>query len=77
MLIKRSALNKTTLLSEELSPGYFDDDDISFQLKLSGYSLYVCHNSFIYHAGSQSFSKVDTDYLLEISKKNRTFMYNK
>lgn len=77
MLIKRSALNKTTLLSEELSPGYFDDDDISFQLKSAGYSLYVCHNSFIYHAGSQSFSKVDTDYLLEISKKNRTFMYNK
>lgn len=77
MLIKRSALNKTTLLSEELSPGYFDDDDISFQLKLSGYSLYVCHNSFIYHAGSQSSSNVDTDYLLEISKKNRTFMYNK
>lgn len=76
MLIKRSALNKTTLLSEELSPGYFDDDDISFQLKSAGYSLYVCHNSFIYHAGSQSFSKVDTDYLLEISKKNRTFMYN-
>lgn len=55
MLIKRAALDKAGMLDENLSPGYFEDDDLSLRIKDAGYRLYVCHNSFIYHAGSQSF----------------------
>ena len=34
-----------------------EDDDLSLQIRNLGYKLYVCHNSYIYHAGSQSFIK--------------------
>ena len=30
---------------------------LSFGLKMFGYKLVICHNAFIYHAGSQSFIK--------------------
>lgn len=77
MLIKRSALNKTTLLDEELSPGYYDDDDISFQLLNKGFLLKVCHNSFIYHAGSQSFNQINSDKIQLIYQKNREYLTDK
>lgn len=77
MLIKREALNQTNLLDEELSPGYYDDDDISFQLLNKGFNLKVCHNSFIYHAGSQSFNKLNTDKIHNIYIKNREYLTRK
>lgn len=55
MLVKREAWNKTSGMDEAYSPGYFDDDDLSTQIRNAGYTLRVCHNSYIYHAGSQSF----------------------
>ena len=42
---------------EKFGLGYFEDDDLCFRVREQGYHLYVCHNSFIYHAGSQAFSK--------------------
>lgn len=57
MLIRRSVLDTVGGMDEKLTPGYYDDDDLSVRIKGAGYRLVVCHNSFIYHAGSQSFSK--------------------
>ena len=77
MLIKRNALNKTTLLDETLTPGYYEDDDICLQLMQLGYKLYVCHNSFIYHAGSQSFGKLKSDAITNIFICNQNYMFKK
>ena len=36
---------------------YYEDDDMSLQIRAAGYELVVCHNSFIYHMESQSYRK--------------------
>lgn len=66
MLVKREAFDKIGSLDEAFSPGYFEDDDLSFGLKIFGYKLVICHNAFIYHAGSQSFIKrTDLDGIMQ------------
>ncbi len=55
MLFKRKAYDATTGFDERFNPGYFEDDDISLQVRTAGYKLIMTHNSFIYHAGTQSF----------------------
>lgn len=66
MMIRRDALDKAGRLDENLTPGFFEDDDLSIRIIDAGYRLMVCHNSFIYHAGSQSFAlKTDVDEILE------------
>ncbi|MBQ7565202.1 MAG: glycosyltransferase [Lachnospiraceae bacterium] len=57
MLIKRDALDRTGLLDEVFTPGYFEDTDLSLRIRKEGFRLFICHNSFIYHVGSQSFLK--------------------
>lgn len=75
MLLKREAFDKIGSLEEKFSPGYFEDDDISTGIHVLGYKLLVCHNSFIYHAGSQSFIKRND--LQEIFDRNHRFMTEK
>lgn len=73
MLIKREALNKAGNLDEGFSPGYFEDDDISMRIHRLGYRLTICHNSFIYHVGSQSFNKREgLSELFEINHQKMT-----
>lgn len=76
MLIRRKALEQIGgQLDVNLSPGYFEDDDLSMRLIDAGYRLYICHNSFIYHAGSQSFC--GRDDLDEIMVRNYYYFLNK
>ncbi len=56
MLIRAEAWQKVGGMDEAFTPGYFEDDDFSIRLAKCGYRLLFCRNSFIYHAGSQSFS---------------------
>lgn len=65
MLIRRDVWNKTGGFDEDFAPGYFEDDALSMEIQKEGYRLLLVRNSFLYHAGSQSFSKVDFDSLLE------------
>ncbi|MGN0346904.1 MAG: DUF6492 family protein [Lachnospiraceae bacterium] len=65
MLIRGDVWDKTEGMDEEFTPGYMEDDDISYQIRNLGYELLICHNSYIYHAGSQSFRKrEDLDQLI-------------
>ena len=75
MLIKREVLDEVGLLDETFSPGYFEDDDISMRIHAAGYRLLVCHNSFIYHAGSQSF--INRNDLEEIFIRNYNYLSEK
>lgn len=75
MLIKRSVLDEVGDLDETFSPGYFEDDDLSLRIHKAGYRLLICHNSFIYHAGSQSFIKRDD--LEDIFTRNYNYLVRK
>lgn len=65
MLVRRNVWDKTGGFDEDFAPGYFEDDALSMEILKCGYRLMLVKNSFIYHAGSQSFSKVDYNSLLE------------
>lgn len=57
MMIKRKVWNFTDGMDEQFTPGFLEDDDISMQIQQKGFRLLLCKNSFIYHAGSQSFGQ--------------------
>lgn len=65
MLIRREVWDKIGGFDEDFAPGYFEDDALSMEILRSGYRMKVVRNSFIYHAGSQSFIKTDYQKLLE------------
>ena len=55
LLIRKSAWDLAGGMDEQFSTGYFEDDDLCMQISRQGFKLLLCKNSFIYHAGSQSF----------------------
>lgn len=57
MLVKADVWKAAGGMDEAFAPGYFEDDDLSMKILKAGYRLLYCRNSFIYHAGSQSFIK--------------------
>lgn len=75
MLLRRTVLEKVQGMDVNLSPGYFDDDDITIRIGMEGYRRIVCHNAFIYHAGSQSF--IERNDLESIFTKNYYYMLDK
>ena len=75
MLIRRQVLDSVGELDENFTPGFFEDDDLSVRIKDAGYRLMICHNSFIYHAGSQSFSKKSD--VNDILNRNHMYFMNK
>ncbi len=57
MLVRREVYEKSGGFDPRFTPGYLEDDDLSLKIRDDGYKLVVCHNSYIYHVGSQSFIK--------------------
>lgn len=57
MLMKKQVLDEVGLLDERFTPGNYEDDDLSLRIKLAGYKLYLCKDTFIHHFGSVSFRK--------------------
>lgn len=57
MLVRGDVWKAAGGMDEDFAPGYFEDDDLSMKILKAGYQLLFCRNSFIYHAGSQSFAK--------------------
>jgi len=55
LLLKREAFEKTGFLDERFAPGNFEDDDYCLRLRLAGYRLLLCRDTFIHHFGSASF----------------------
>ncbi|MCM1215148.1 MAG: HAD-IIIC family phosphatase [Lachnospiraceae bacterium] len=55
MLVRRNVWDAIGGMDEQFSPGYFEDDDLCMQISRRGFKLLLCKNSFVYHAGSQSF----------------------
>jgi GT2 family glycosyltransferase len=70
MLIKRAVVEQVGLLDELFSPGNFEDDDYSLRIIAAGYSLLLCHDTFIHHFGSVSFKERPEAYL-QLLEANR------
>ncbi|WP_024866241.1 DUF6492 family protein [Butyrivibrio sp. FCS014] len=64
MLVRRDVWDEVGGFDEDFAPGYFEDDALSMEILKRGYRLKVVRNSFVYHAGSQSFIKTDYQKLL-------------
>lgn len=65
MLIKRKVWDEVGGFDEDFVPGYFEDDALSMEILRKGYRLKVVRNSFIYHAGSESFIKTDYNSIVQ------------
>ena len=75
LLVKKEAWNETGGFDERFNPGYVEDDDICLHIRYLGYRTMVCHNSFIYHVGSQSFIRVENPH--ELFVKHRKIVIEK
>jgi len=60
MLIKRSTLDKVGLFDEIFTPGGFEDDDYSYRVRLEGYKLLLCRDTFVHQDASSTFKTVYT-----------------
>ena len=69
MLITREMYDETGGFDEQFNPGFLEDEDLSLRIRQLGKKLILCHNAFIYHAGSQSFMKRND--ISELFKINR------
>ncbi|MBO6241715.1 MAG: HAD-IIIC family phosphatase [Butyrivibrio sp.] len=65
MLIKRKVWDEVGGFDEDFVPGYFEDDALSMEILRRGYRMKVVRNSFIYHAGSESFIKTDYNSIIQ------------
>jgi len=57
MLIKRKVINQCGYFDERFDKGYFEDMDLCFRAHKAGFLVGVCHNTFIHHEGSMTFTK--------------------
>ena len=73
LLVKRDAWDRSGGMDEAFTPGYFEDDDLCMRISRLGYRLVLCKNSFIYHAGSQSFAG-DSHVNEYLTEHRRLFM---
>jgi GT2 family glycosyltransferase len=58
MLIRRSLINELGLLDEVYEGGYGADTDYCRRAWKAGYRCIRCHDAFVFHFGSRSFSKI-------------------
>lgn len=73
MLIKREVIEKVGLLDEIFTPGNFEDDDYSLRIRLAGYKLLLCRDSFIHHYGSVSFGNNFARFYSILQENKRKF----
>lgn len=57
LLVKRSAFESVSGFSDHYGVGYYEDDDLSYRLRLAGFKLAVAPGVFVHHHGSRSFKK--------------------
>jgi GT2 family glycosyltransferase len=50
----RELMDKIGLLDERIPPGHYEYDDFCLRARNAGYSLLVCHDTLIYHEGSNA-----------------------
>lgn len=63
LLIKKSVLDRIGVLDEIFTPGNYEDDDLCLRMRLEGYKLILCKDTFIHHYGSVSFGESRQNFI--------------
>ncbi len=71
MVVKREVIDKIGYLDEIYGIGYFDDTDYCKRTQKAGYKTVRAKASYVYHKGSQSFSKLKEKKDLFRENENR------
>ncbi|WP_338553451.1 methyltransferase domain-containing protein [Paenibacillus sp. KS-LC4] len=74
LLLRRSAYEAVGGLDESFGIGNFEDDDYSLRLRLAGYKLLLCEDTFIHHRGGASFKAEPALYQAAYESNRRRFM---
>ncbi|OPA75652.1 hypothetical protein BVG16_20155 [Paenibacillus selenitireducens] len=74
LLIKKHVLEEIGLLDEMFTPGNYEDDDLSLRIRLAGYRLLLCKDTFIHHFGSTSFRDNAEGYLKLMKINQQKFL---
>jgi len=70
MYIRRKAIEDVGLFDcVTFEKGYGEENDFSYRAIKKGYVHLLCDNTFIYHKGTQSFSKEKEEFILDHLKK--------
>lgn len=69
-LLRREVYEKVGGMDEIFSPGNYEDDDYSIRVRLAGYNLLLCEDTFIHHYGMGSF-KNNQDSVTQKEKMTR------
>ncbi|WP_127533299.1 glycosyltransferase family 2 protein [Paenibacillus kobensis] len=77
MLFKREVYEKVGELDERFSPGHYEDDDYCLRIRMSGYSLVMCKDALVYHEGSASFRRTDSEEVERLIERNRQLFIDK
>ncbi|HMM20560.1 MAG TPA: glycosyltransferase [Selenomonadales bacterium] len=51
-LIKKEVLDKVGQLDEQFTPGGLEDEDYSLRIRLAGYKLILCKDTFVHNSGN-------------------------
>ncbi len=57
MMVSRTAFETVNGFSNQYGVGYYEDDDLSYRLRVNGYKLGVAPGIFVHHHGSRAFKK--------------------
>ncbi|CAM4281031.1 GT2 family glycosyltransferase/ubiquinone/menaquinone biosynthesis C-methylase UbiE [Paenibacillus endophyticus] len=73
MLMRREATEQIGPLDECFGIGNFEDDDYGLRMRLAGYKLILCGDTFIHHFGSVSFGAQPELYLQTFENNSKIF----
>jgi len=71
LAIRKNDFNTIGGLDEAYGLGYFEDTDFSLRAKAAGLSMMVVEEVFVYHRGSESFSKLKKKFVKKLMRTNR------
>jgi GT2 family glycosyltransferase/glycosyltransferase involved in cell wall biosynthesis len=75
--IRREVIEGIGYLDENFGVGMFEDDDFCERVKNHGYKLAIVEDCFIYHKGSISFKKLDSNNYQDLFEKNKKYFREK
>lgn len=75
--IKREVYEKVGDLDTNYGIGMFEDDDYCESVKSLGYRLVIVEDVFVYHHGSVSFKKLQSEHYKNIWEKNKLYFEQK
>jgi len=69
VVIKRDVFDELGGLSEELTPGGFDDNDLGLRARYKGYRSLIAHDVYVHHFGSRTLNKLYPEATLGLANR--------